>query len=100
MEVWIFEVAEQCGERWEEDSKRIDINPEGQWRWSQAVKVLPEKERVMTSAPRDVDFSDSDKCFRCSTMYYVHYDSAVITAFEWLFTREIARAPTECPANH
>ena len=43
MEVWIFEVAEQCGERWEEDSKRIDINPEGQWRWSQAVKGVARK---------------------------------------------------------
>ena len=43
MEVWIFEVAEQCGERWEEDSKRIDVNPEGQWSWSQAVKGVARK---------------------------------------------------------
>ena len=94
MEVWIFEVAEQCGERWEEDSKRIDVNPEGQWSWSQAVKGVARKRTVMTSAPA------SDKCFGCSTMYYAHYDSTVITAFEWPFTREIARAPTERPANH
>lgn len=93
----------------ERDSKRIDVNLEtrrGVTRLEQTTvlwsRVLPEKERVMTSAPSDADFSDSDKCFRCSTMYYAHYDSTVIIAFEWPFTltREIARAPTECPANH
>ena len=105
MEVWIFEVAEQCGERWEEDSKRIDVNPETRRGVVVGVKqsrVLPGKEQVMMSVPRDADFSDSDsdKCFRCSMMYYAHYDSTVIIAFEWAFTREITHAPTECLANH
>ena len=43
------------------------------------VALLPEKEWGMTSAPiRDADFSDLDKCFRCTTMYYAHYDSLVL----------------------